>query len=102
MKKRLHSWRNHLPTAQIDAAHAAELAALIVVAVQLAAALSVEVIACRLLRALDDDDPFPLHLPEMEVLPSGNGRAHQANGPALRSNEFSQNPQTSGTPLRVR
>ena len=45
-------------TVHIDAVHAAEIAALIV-AVQLAAALSVEAIACRLLRALDDD-PLPL------------------------------------------
>jgi hypothetical protein len=59
MKKRLDSWRNHLRTAHIDAAHAAELAAL-VVAAQLAAGLCVEAVACRLLRALDDDDPFPV------------------------------------------
>jgi len=58
MKKRLDSWRNHLRTAHIDVAHAAEFAAL-VVAVQLAAGLCVEAVACRLLRALDDD-PFPL------------------------------------------
>jgi hypothetical protein len=59
MKQRLDSWRNHLRTAHIDATHAAELAAL-VVAVQLAAGLCVEAVACRLLRALDDDDPFPV------------------------------------------
>jgi hypothetical protein len=58
MKKRLDSWRNHPRTPHIDAAHAAELAAL-VVAVQLAAGLCVEAIACHLLRALDDD-PSPL------------------------------------------
>ena len=58
MKKRLDSWRNHPRTPHIDAAHAAELAAL-VVAVQLAAGLCIEAVACRLLRALDDD-PFPL------------------------------------------
>ena len=67
MKKRLHgrtaaetlqAWRNQLRTVHIDAVHAAEFAALIV-AVQLAAGLSVEAVACRLLRALDDD-PLPL------------------------------------------
>ena len=68
MKKRLrgattetlHACRSHLRPFRIDAVHAAELGALIV-AIQLAAGLSAEAMACRLLRALDDDDdPFPL------------------------------------------
>jgi hypothetical protein len=57
MKKRLqgetpHGWRNF----HVDAVHAAEVAALIMT---LAAGLSVDAIACRLLRVLDDD-PSPL------------------------------------------
>ncbi len=44
-------------TDHFDAVHTAELAALIVT-IQLAAALSFEAIACRLLRALDDE-PAP-------------------------------------------
>ncbi len=55
----LHACRNRLRPFRIDAVHAAELGALIV-AIQLAAGLSAEAMACRLLRALDDDDPFPL------------------------------------------
>ena len=57
MKKRLDSWRNQLRIPHIAPAHAAELVALIV-AVQVAVGLSVEAIACHLLRALDDDDPW--------------------------------------------
>jgi hypothetical protein len=55
----LHACPNHRRSFRIDAVHAAELGALIV-AVQLAAGLSAEAMACRLLRAWDDDDPFPL------------------------------------------
>ncbi len=52
----MKKWRNHLRTPHIDTTHAAELAALIVA---LAAGLSIDAIACRLLRVLDDD-PLPL------------------------------------------
>ena len=52
----MKKWRNHLRTPHIAPAHAAELAALILA---LAAGLSVDAIACRLLRVLDDD-PLPL------------------------------------------
>jgi hypothetical protein len=52
----MKKWRNLLPTFHRDSAHAAELAALIVA---LAAGFSVDTLACRLLRVLDDD-PLPL------------------------------------------
>jgi hypothetical protein len=51
----MKKWRSHLRTPHFDAAHVAEFAALIVA---LAAGLSVDAIACRLLRVLDDDDPW--------------------------------------------
>jgi len=47
--------RNHLRIPDIAPAHAAELAALIV---PLAIGLTVDAIAYRLLRVLDDDDPW--------------------------------------------
>ena len=48
----MKKWRHHLRTPHIAPAHAAELAALILA---LALGLSVDAIACRLLRVLDDD-----------------------------------------------
>ncbi len=51
----MKKWRNHLRIPHIAPAHAAELAALILA---FALGLSVDTIACHLLRALDDDDPW--------------------------------------------
>jgi len=51
----MKKWRNPLRT-HLASAHATELAALVVA---LAAGLSVDAIACRLMQDLDDD-PLPL------------------------------------------
>ncbi len=51
----MKKWHSHLRTPHVDGAHAAQLAAVVVA---LAAGFSVDAIACRLLRVLDDDDPW--------------------------------------------
>lgn len=53
MKNR-QKWRNPVRALHLDRAHAAELAAILVA---LAAGLSIDAIACRLLQVLDDDPP---------------------------------------------